>query len=1198
MIAEIKKSENNISNMFFVKAGKTDKNQKLDFFSNLFGLMKQVDGQDQQLRLNNSLENQMFGMNPVFPEEQTATPKEESNPQQLKLFNFHELVGKKQEIALQSVPLMADFGIQQISELPVSGSDKTDTGEQFLIQDISAINGHFIKINGETTFTESQSLLIPKNGETVIPENNLAIPNLDNQSVQQVPVEFLRNATGLDIQTLKNMGFELTEQETLVKLTPEQLAVLKHLQNEQLSKDPVISGNVTVNNKNISKNVVIESPDLPVEIKNASFPKTLEIPMEYKHRNEIKEENYSAFLSEQQIKGGRIVKTENSLYPNGQSFEKIVSEDAQNAKGLNPAVHISESRQMFLIKQNFLNSNQNTNTPKTAESTDGAPIAGEPSKVQTDQNVSRENIQVDQLYKHSSNRSKSVSFKMPESETNRNNGGITVKEMNGPEQKMVDTQRADIKENISNEKIAETQTTTEKKSENGHRFIKFNDVKTDSGPSEVKDDSGKSSTIKISSNPVETLAADKTASQKANGEMGGSEMKIADQKPDTANAGSGMEKQISVDNRNMQGFQKEIPDAANRKEADAGIVSKKNNSLKQEKISGSEVVPENVKKEAAPTGNVINNPVKNNESPLHPNIVKENRNIDEKNVTVKTQSFQQDNIKSEPVQQNKVPMESVSQEKAKTQFAQQDNIKTEEPVQQKDIRTESATQDNIKTKPIQRDGIETETVRQNTFKTAAKPETSAIDNNSGSNNKDTVMRAESNHPNNPNPEKIHQFKNPDIKAEPVVANIKTAEKLETPEKNLSENQPRTEKTIQQEKPVSQEKFLSAEKIIKEDKDISKEKNTLTDKDGIQEKETLAEKNAIPEKKIEPRFANFDKTPASGTKVKILSKNEISSSQKEIKTVFGKVENQPLVSKEKIDNQPVANFKSTENRDTTIRKISDSNKISIEQKEPNNFTATMKKPEVMNIQNHEIQQKTVNSENRKIDFGKVTETKIDSQEEKQGQSSNYSSDSNDSNGSNQSNDKNYHKALSEKNNSEKENFETKMKSKEVEKSARVAAMSQNNLSQRAATPVQENRPVGYTDIRDLIYKIERMVSNASINRLSNASFTIDGKEYGKIEIKLKQDTKEDQGVILVETQAAKDQIQKILPQIHENLQQKGSSITAINVEINNQKEGGESRFSGKQQRKKQSSFKNDYTVNIEKPGKTTRSYGYNTMEVLA
>ncbi|MFP4547705.1 MAG: flagellar hook-length control protein FliK [Fidelibacterota bacterium] len=222
--------------------------------------------------------------------------------------------------------------------------------------------------------------------------------------------------------------------------------------------------------------------------------------------------------------------------------------------------------------------------------------------------------------------------------------------------------------------------------------------------------------------------------------------------------------------------------------------------------------------------------------------------------------------------------------------------------------------------------------------------------------------------------------------------------------------------------------------------------------------------------------------------------------------------------------------------------------------------------------------------------------------KQDSNPDFSQSSRDSYGNNDANETVHNKFTPEKKSDRNDSFADKVSQKDEEKQNKINPLAEANPTQKIQTPTPETRPLGYTDIRGVIQKIERMVTEASQNKLNNTSFSLDSKDFGKMEIRIRQNSKEDQGVILVENQTIKEQIQKFIPDIQENLNQKGAMISAINVEVNSQNENTDpqSRFSGKKNNRKVDSTNNNYASASEIDTRTTktRSYGYNTMEVLA
>lgn len=194
---------------------------------------------------------------------------------------------------------------------------------------------------------------------------------------------------------------------------------------------------------------------------------------------------------------------------------------------------------------------------------------------------------------------------------------------------------------------------------------------------------------------------------------------------------------------------------------------------------------------------------------------------------------------------------------------------------------------------------------------------------------------------------------------------------------------------------------------------------------------------------------------------------------------------------------------------------------------------------------------------------------------------------------------YNNHESEKKSSVLESFDEKLVEQESDKLDKINPLQEVDANKKIEVQQTENKTFSTVDLKEVIYKIERMISNAAINRINNPSFTIDAKELGKMEIKVKQENKEEQGVILVENNDIKQELEKHIPDIQENLQQKGVSISAINVEVNsgNENSAGRKKFTNKQN-KKIGDVTSHQVSTVETRTIKTKSYGYNTMEVLA
>ncbi len=173
-------------------------------------------------------------------------------------------------------------------------------------------------------------------------------------------------------------------------------------------------------------------------------------------------------------------------------------------------------------------------------------------------------------------------------------------------------------------------------------------------------------------------------------------------------------------------------------------------------------------------------------------------------------------------------------------------------------------------------------------------------------------------------------------------------------------------------------------------------------------------------------------------------------------------------------------------------------------------------------------------------------------------------------------------------------------KQNEKENKINPLLEVNTNKKVENIQTAVKTANSVDMKEVIYKIERMISHASINKINNSVFTIDGKELGKLEIHVKQNNKEEQGVILVENEIVKAQLQKHIPDIQENLQQKGVEILAVNVEVNDRNENKFYRNKHKKSRNNKilNEMSNQQINSIEMKSITTKNYGYNTMELLA
>ena len=135
--------------------------------------------------------------------------------------------------------------------------------------------------------------------------------------------------------------------------------------------------------------------------------------------------------------------------------------------------------------------------------------------------------------------------------------------------------------------------------------------------------------------------------------------------------------------------------------------------------------------------------------------------------------------------------------------------------------------------------------------------------------------------------------------------------------------------------------------------------------------------------------------------------------------------------------------------------------------------------------------------------------------------------------------------------------------------------------------------------NMIQKISQFVFNSVSKQHLQTKLTIDGGRFGSMEIQYTNDSSDKQITIVVETEAARDAIQKLVPVINENLDQKGVEPSSIDVQVNC---GQHSQTQEKEQRgyfaEDAQNALGDELVIEDGLNIAIKDYGYNTIEVLA
>ncbi|HQV34027.1 MAG TPA: flagellar hook-length control protein FliK, partial [Calditrichia bacterium] len=135
---------------------------------------------------------------------------------------------------------------------------------------------------------------------------------------------------------------------------------------------------------------------------------------------------------------------------------------------------------------------------------------------------------------------------------------------------------------------------------------------------------------------------------------------------------------------------------------------------------------------------------------------------------------------------------------------------------------------------------------------------------------------------------------------------------------------------------------------------------------------------------------------------------------------------------------------------------------------------------------------------------------------------------------------------------------------------------------------------------VVQHIVQVINQQRGNR-SKTSFQLDGGDLGKLEIKFERSEGSTRTTILVESEEARQTLEKLLPDIEKNLLDKGLHYESIAVDIHDKgAQDGENR-SGRGGSEKSGPIQSEEQKTADAGGEATtapRDYGYNSMEVVA
>lgn len=156
--------------------------------------------------------------------------------------------------------------------------------------------------------------------------------------------------------------------------------------------------------------------------------------------------------------------------------------------------------------------------------------------------------------------------------------------------------------------------------------------------------------------------------------------------------------------------------------------------------------------------------------------------------------------------------------------------------------------------------------------------------------------------------------------------------------------------------------------------------------------------------------------------------------------------------------------------------------------------------------------------------------------------------------------------------------------------KTADAATKNVEQAKSTA----RTIGSQFIQRLGEQINLAVT--STPRMTNIA--IESDSVGKIEVQFSRDPEKNKATIVVDSEEVSNQIQKVMPSIVDNLNQKGIQFTALDVQVrdfndNRKREKESGRLANTQE---QNETESDLNFSINK--QSIRNYGYNTIEYVA
>ncbi len=138
--------------------------------------------------------------------------------------------------------------------------------------------------------------------------------------------------------------------------------------------------------------------------------------------------------------------------------------------------------------------------------------------------------------------------------------------------------------------------------------------------------------------------------------------------------------------------------------------------------------------------------------------------------------------------------------------------------------------------------------------------------------------------------------------------------------------------------------------------------------------------------------------------------------------------------------------------------------------------------------------------------------------------------------------------------------------------------------------------------EMVEKIRLVTESQTAGKAGTLSkFVVDGGQMGQLDIEFQSASNKEQIIVFVDNENSRNELLRLMPQIDDNLRQRGFNFSGLDVEVrSDQKESGSANDAEQNatHSKTQESSSSAAGMSNDNESTTNRNYGYNTMEVIA